>query len=103
MLTFQYNNEQKEIRLKFSGRMDTLAVTKITEMIDAEPMLNIRNPGDRIVFDLEEVDYMASSFIRICVNQAKLAGAGHFSIANCQPFVKKTFKISGLDELLNIS
>jgi anti-anti-sigma factor len=103
MLTFHYNNELKEIRLEFAGRMDTLAVTKITEIIDAEPMLNIRNPGDKIVFDLKAVDYMASSFIRICVNQAKLAGPGRFSIANCQPFVKKTFKISGLDELLNIT
>lgn len=103
MFTFLYNEEQKEIRLAFSGRMDTLAVSKISGLIEAESRLKEASPDDRIVFDLQDVDYVSSSFIRICVSHAREAGAGRFSIANCQPFVKKTFKISGLDEVLNIS
>ena len=103
MLTFHYNAEEKVITLTFTGRMDFLAVAKSIEIIEAEPVMKDWKPENKIVFDLREVDYIASSFIRICVSYAKQAGRGGFSIANCQPFVKKTFKISGLDEILNIT
>jgi anti-anti-sigma factor len=103
MLNFNYNNETKVITLTFAGRMDTLAVASVNEMIEAEPLMKNWEEKGTMVFDLKEVDYITSSFIRICVSFAKQAGHGRFSIAHCQPFVKKTFKISGLDELLNIN
>ena len=103
MLAFSYNPAEKAVTFTFVGKMDTLAIPRLNEMIDAEPLMTGHQPGDRIIFDLKEVDYIASSFIRICVSHAKLAGAGNFSIINCQPMIKKTFKISGLDEVLNIS
>ena len=103
MLTFNYNNEEKVLTLVFTGRLDTLAIGKLNEIMSAEQAMKDLKPEDKIVFDLGEVDYIASSFIRICVSQAKQAGAGRFSIANSQPFIKKTFKISGLDEILNVT
>ncbi|MEI6574710.1 MAG: STAS domain-containing protein [Bacteroidota bacterium] len=102
MLRITYNQNEKEISLAFSGRMDTMAVANLNETIAAETVMLERKPEDKIVFDLQNVDYIASSFIRICLVYAKQAGEGNFSIANCQPFVKKIFKISGLDEALNI-
>jgi len=103
MVTFDYNTIDKVMTATFSGRMDTLAAAKVNEILQAEPILKDWEPENKIVFDFKEVDYIASSFIRICVSYAKLAGTGRFSIAHCQPFVKKTFKISGLDEILNIT
>ncbi len=103
MLTFHYNDEAKVITLTFAGRMDTLAANSVNEMIEAEPLMQNWKDDEKLVFDLQGVDYIASSFIRICVNYAKLAGSGRFSITRCQPFVQKTFEISGLDEILNIS
>ena len=103
MLTFHHNAEEKVITLTFTGRMDTLTVARINELVENEPIMKNRTPDDKLVFDLQAVEYMASSFIRICVSHAQQSGPGRFAIANCQPFVKKTFKISGLDEILNIS
>ena len=103
MVVFNYNTEEKVITVAFTGRMDSLAVVKVVDIIQAEPVMKDWKSDDKIVFNLQEVDYIASSFIRICVSHAKQAGHGRFSIANCQPFVKKTFKISGLDEILNIT
>jgi len=103
MLTFNLNSEEKVLTLVFKGRMDFLAATKLNEIIEAEPFMKFWQQELKIVFDLGEVDYIASSFIRICVSHAKQAGPEMFSIINCQPFIKKTFKISGLDEILNIS
>jgi len=102
MLTFNYNAEEKITTFTFTGRMDTQSVVTLNDIIGAEEGIKNLKTEDKIVFDLKEVDYIASSFIRICVMHAKKAGSGCFSITNCQPFVKKTFKISGLDEILNI-
>jgi anti-anti-sigma factor len=102
MLTFNYNSEVSIITLSFTGRMDFIAAGKVEEIMLNEPYMKNLKPGDNIVFDLKEVDYIASSFIRICVSQAKKVGRSRFSITNCQPFVKKTFKISGLDDILNV-
>jgi len=103
MVTFDYNSTEKIITAVFAGRMDYLAVVELTPILESEPILKNRGAEDRIIFDIAEVDYIASSFIRTCIMYAKQAGTGRFSIINCQPFVKKTFKISGLDEVLNIS
>jgi anti-anti-sigma factor len=102
MVSSAYNQEQKTITLVFSGRMDTLAVAGLNDAIEEDPVMKDREPDSKIVFDLQDVDYIASSFIRICISYARQAGTGRFSVVNCQPFIKKTFKISGLDEILNI-
>ena len=103
MVTINYNDEEKLITLSFQGHMDTVATGKATDIIQNEPAMQNIKPDDKVVFDLKDVDYVASSFIRICISHAKMAGSGRFSIANSQPFVKKTFKISGLDDILNIT
>lgn len=103
MVTFDYNQEGKSITLIFTGRMDYQAAGEISEILLSEPVMKTRTPEESIIFDIGGVDYIASSFIRICIQYAKLAGSGRFSIVNCQPLVKKTFKISGLDETLHIT
>jgi anti-anti-sigma factor len=103
MVTFNYNPDDKTMTATFAGRLDTLAVQKLSEVIQVNLPLKDGKSEDKIVFDLRDVDYISSSFIRICVNVAKEAGPGQFSVAHCQPFIKKTFKISGLDDILNVT
>ena len=103
MVTFNYNEESKAITATFVGRLDTLAVQKLSEIVQVNLPMKEGKSEDKIIFDLREVDYISSSFIRICVSIAKQAGPGQFSIIHSQPFIKKTFKISGLDEILNVS
>ena len=103
MVTFNYDPQDKVFTATFNGRMDTLAVQKISEIIQINLPVKDGKSNDMIIFDLQNVDYISSSFIRICVSVAKQAGPGQFSITNCQPFIKKTFKISGLDDILNVT
>ncbi len=103
MVTFEYIAEEKTIKVIFNGRLDYLAAGELNEIIQSEPLIKNKNPEDSIIFDIGGVEYIASAFIRICVWSAKYAGGGRFSIINCQPLVKKTFKVSGLDEMLNVS
>ena len=103
MVTFNYNPSAKEFTASFSGRLDTLAVQKISEIIQVNLPSKEGISNDMIIFDMKDVEYISSSFIRICVGVAKQAGTGRFSIVHCHPFIKKTFKISGLDEILNVT
>ena len=103
MVTFNYTPDDKVLTATFSGRMDTLAVEKLSEIIMVNFPVKGGKSEDKIVFDLREVDYISSSFIRICVIVAKQAGPGQFQISHSQPFIKKTFKISGLDDILNVT
>ena len=103
MVTFNYNPEEKILMATFSGRLDTVAVQKLSEVIQINLPMKDGKSEDKIIFNLREVDYISSSFIRICVSVAKQTGPGQFSIAHCQPFIKKTFKISGLDDILNVT
>ena len=103
MFTVDYNDEKKLITLVFAGRLDTQTTHQINELLEVEPVMKNRMGEEQIVVDLKDVEYVASAFIRTCVRIAQEAGSGRFAIIHCQPFVRKTFKISGLDEVLNIS
>ncbi len=103
MVTFNHDAQNKVFTASFNGRMDTLAVQKISEIIQINLPVKDGKSNDMIIFDLQNVDYISSSFIRICVSVAKQARPGQFSIINCQPFIKKTFKISGLDDILHVT
>jgi len=103
MVTFNVSPDEKEFTATFTGRLDTLAIQKLSEIIQVNLPSKNASASRKIIFDLKDVDYIASSFIRICVSVAKQAGTGLFSIVHCQPFILKTFKLSGLDEILNVS
>jgi anti-anti-sigma regulatory factor len=55
-----------------------------------------------IVFDLGETTYISSTFIRICLQTAQKVKPGKFSITNCDPLIKKVFKIAGLNDALRV-
>ncbi|HJO94321.1 MAG TPA: STAS domain-containing protein [Victivallales bacterium] len=82
---------------KFAGRMDT------TKCIDAErKIMQAIEGADEIVFNLDGVEYIASSFLRLCGKASHKVHSGNFSIINVAPSVKKVFKIAGLAERLNL-
>jgi len=92
MVTFNYNPDEKVITAIFAGRLDTLAVQKLSEIIMLNLPLKDGKSEDKVIFDLTGVEYISSSFIRICLNIAKQAGSGMFSIIHCQPFIKKNIQ-----------
>lgn len=87
-----------KIVCKFLGRMDT------TRCIDAEKVVMDSIEGaEKVVFDLDGVEYIASSFLRLCGKASHKVTQGNFSILNVTPSVKKVFKIAGLAERLNLN
>ena len=86
-----------KIVCKFLGRMDT------TRCVEAEKIvMDFIDAAETIVFDLDGVEYIASSFLRLCGKASHKVVDGNFSIVNVTPSVKKVFKIAGLAERLNL-
>jgi len=52
---------------------------------------------------MQDVDYVASAFLRMCLKVVKEVGPRNFSVINVHPNVKKVFKIAGFDKQLSIT
>jgi len=87
--------DSSAIIFKFSGRMDTIICqgldTKISEAAGG---------CKTIVFDMEKVTYISSSFLRLCSICVVSTGQDGFSFKNVSPRIRKVFKIAGIDNLI---
>lgn len=87
-----------KIVCKFLGKMDT------SKCADAEKeVMKTIDGAEKIVFDLDGIEYIASSFLRLCGKASHKVNPGNFSIINVTSSVKKVFKIAGLSERLNLN
>jgi len=93
-----YNLTEEKLVCIFSGKLDS------AECLIWEPELTkkVTEAGKPVVFDLKDVDYIASSFLRICIHVPKIIGNENLSLINVSPHVKKVFKLAGFDKHLNI-
>lgn len=80
----------------FAGRLDTA----VSAAVDADLQAQLTDTGRPVVFDLAQVDYVSSAFLRLCVATAKRVPA--FSIVKVDPSVKRVFKIAGFEKLMRI-
>ncbi len=105
MLECRFEETEKVLFCAFKCRMDTINSGEVTRIFDTQlkEIKERSSEGLKIVFDLKEVDYIASAFIRLCLTAAKCVDRCNFSIVNTDPQVKKVFKLAGLEAVLNIS
>jgi len=82
----------------FNGRLDTVNCAKWEKtLID-----KIKDEKPQVVFDLGKVEYVASGFLRVCLQVAKIAGSENLTLINVSEYVRKVFALSGFDKHLNI-
>jgi len=89
----------KNLVCNFSGRMDTASCSECENEL-FEKVTELKAP---VIFDMQEVDYVSSAFLRICLKLLKTVGTESFSLVNVHPNVKKVFKIAGFDRQITIS
>lgn len=82
----------------FEGELDTLCCMEIEEKV----LTQIRSHKGKVVFDLKGVEYIASSFIRLCGSTASLVGAKNMTVSNMDKEIKKNLTKIGLASVLNI-
>jgi len=85
--------------IALQGRMDTIACTAA----EGDVLNKVRGAHGPVEFDMNAVDYVSSTFLRICITAAQVAGADKFALTHVHPEIKKVFKIANLDHLIRIS
>ena len=101
MLKLDFNKNENRLICIFDERMDSMSSPNVEKEISIKlEELSVENL--RIVFDLEKVDFVSSAFMRICIKFAKKVKKDNFKIIKTKLMIKKTYKIAGLDKLMNI-
>lgn len=95
-----------------SEAMDSITVVRIQGNLDtgsspdAQETINslISDGASRILVSLAEVDFVASSGLRILLATAKKLGAtgGSLRISNLNEVVREVFEMSGFSTILNV-
>jgi anti-anti-sigma factor len=106
-MDYKLDGATKTLICRFSEKMDTVKSNEANENF-MEAMGKAASSGFttdalKIIFDLEQVDYVASAFLRLCLIAVKGVGERNFIIINTEPEVMKVFKIAGLDQILQVS
>lgn len=94
----EYRSDEGKFTCLFSGRMDTEESTRVGN----ELFEKVKGQDLPVVFDLKDVDYVSSAFLRICLRVAREMGDDRFSVEHVKPTVKKVFKIAGFDKIMKI-
>ena len=106
MINITYNEKDGIVSCSFSGHLGADSSAEITKAIDNkinEVRSSDNPPGVlKIIFDLKDVEFIASSFIRICIATFKEVGHENYSIINTKPIIKKTFSMAGLADDMNV-
>ena len=108
MVQIDYDDEKRTLHCQFGEHMDSVASVdvakcveeRLNEALQSAPGGNEK--GLKVIFDLEKVEYIASSFLRICITVAKRLDIEGFTVVRCNPSVKKIFTIGGLDRIMEI-
>ena len=95
----QYITNNGVLHCQFSGKLDTLK----TQTIDIELKEKLTDEVKEVKFDLAQIEYISSSFLRICIATLRHTGKEQFKIINVSPTVLKVFQIANLTEIIQVS
>lgn len=86
--------------ISLAGSLDTRTAGSAQDYIGAQ----FDRGQHQIVLDLDQVDFMSSSGLRLLVNMLKRSYdvGGGFRLASVPPDVRRTLEISGLERILDI-
>lgn len=107
MVEFKHDENAHTLTCTFSGRMDLAASQEAGNAVVAKLDALLGSGGEpgglSMVFDLAGVDFVASAFLRICIQTAKRVGPERFQVTRCNPAIKRIFAIAGMDSLMRVS
>ena len=86
--------------LSLSGRLDAYSATEMEKKLDAL----IESGQTRLVLDLEKLEYISSSGLRVFLAALKKVKKeqGDIKLACMKPFIREVFDIAGFSQLFNI-
>lgn len=92
-------NENDEVKVAFSGRLDTAAAQEL-----APQMEQLADVADKhIILDCRELEFISSLGLRLLLSLRKssISKGGSITIIHCTSEVKQIFVITGFSSLFN--
>jgi acetyl-CoA synthetase len=105
-MELNFLENQNLLSCRFSGRLTTENSASFAESINSK-MEELQKQGIikgdlHILFDMEDVTYLSSSFLRVCFMAAKKVNKNCFSIINTNQFIKDLLITSGMENIARI-
>lgn len=75
------------------GHFDTLQ----SEALEVALKARLKTP-QAVVFEMQDVTYVCSAFLRVCIFVAKIVGPGRFTLLGVTPPIKRVFKMAGMSD-----
>jgi anti-anti-sigma factor len=86
--------------------VDCTALNEYTAELAGRQLLAVAEsqPGQRVTLDLSQVEYLTSTVLSHLVRLHKrlLSSGGHLTVANPRPTVRDVFRVTMLDQVLDV-
>jgi len=92
------------LHCSFLGRLDGHVCSEIEQPL-LKRVSDFKNhrASVRLTFDLANVVYISSAFLRICLICCRTFGKDSFSITNVSDEIHNVFRISGFSEIMDVT
>ena len=77
--------------------MDTLSAPELMELFDT---LGRKKAFSRLVLDLEKLEYLSSTGLRVFLMMAKRLGSEHLLVDNANALVREIFETTGFTDVV---
>jgi acetyl-CoA synthetase len=98
--------DKHQVCFSFIGKMDTDNCQLLSDYVNNYFREIIANGFNiktiRVIFDLDEVTFVSSFFLRVCFVILKNVNKGNFKLINASQEVNSILKLSGIDKLSSI-
>lgn len=98
MLSIKRFWNRRELTLVLRGSLDRMSSEDLLEEIHKDGLKDV----DKLIFDMEEVEYISSAGLRvILIAEKAMENKGELTIRNMKPMVKKIFEDVGFNRFLD--
>ena len=98
-LEIQCRQKDDTLRVALAGRLDTLSAPELMKVIDE---FGEENSFVDLIFDLEQLEYLSSTGLRIFLMMAKRVGNSHLFVEHANEFVREIFETTGFVDVVTV-
>lgn len=98
-LDISYQRSCNILKVSLNGRLDTLSAPELMKLLDE---LCAAESFDKLIFDLEKLEYLSSTGLRVFLMMAKQFGSNNLLVDNANSLIREIFDTTGFSEVITI-
>lgn len=96
-IDIRYRYDKETLHLSLKGRLDTLSAPELMKLLDE---LGEKEPFSELVMDLEHLEYLSSTGLRVFLMMAKRLGSEHLFVDHANALVREIFETTGFVDVV---